>query len=45
MSDPALILRRTNVSGKGRPREHEDFDVFDGSAASPAFGTRHGMVR
>jgi hypothetical protein len=25
-----LVLRRANVSRKGRPGEHEDYDVFDG---------------
>jgi hypothetical protein len=26
----ALILRRANVSRKGGPWQHEDYDVFDG---------------
>jgi hypothetical protein len=30
MSDPALILRRANVSRKGGNWQHEDYDVFDG---------------
>jgi hypothetical protein len=30
MSDPALILRRANVSRKGGVWQHEDYDVFDG---------------
>jgi hypothetical protein len=27
---PALLLRRANVSRKGGPWPHDDFDVFDG---------------
>jgi len=30
MSNPALILRRANVSRKGGRRQNEDYDVFDG---------------
>jgi hypothetical protein len=30
MPDSALILRRANVSRKGGPWQHEDYDVFDG---------------
>ena len=30
MPDPTLILRRANVSRKGGPWKHEDYDVFDG---------------
>jgi hypothetical protein len=30
MSDPALILRRANVSRKGGSWQHDDYDVFDG---------------
>jgi hypothetical protein len=30
MSDPALILRRANVSRKGGNWQHEDYDAFDG---------------
>jgi hypothetical protein len=29
MSDPALILRRANVSRKSGSWQHEDYDVFD----------------
>jgi hypothetical protein len=30
MLDPALILRRANISRKGGSWQHEDYDVFDG---------------
>ena len=30
MPDPALILRRANVSRQGGEWQHEDCDVFDG---------------
>jgi hypothetical protein len=31
MPDPALILRRVNVSRQGGSRQHEDYDVFHGA--------------
>lgn len=30
MPDPALTIRRANVSAKGGHWRHEDYDVFDG---------------
>jgi hypothetical protein len=31
---PTLLLRRANISRKGGPWQHDDYDVFDGTAGA-----------